>query len=126
MNWCAENYGEICEKIRELMGAGVFLMPADASFLGDPGLRETFDHYWATENASAFDRLKLFRLAWDLLGSEFGTRHAQYEKFYAGASFVIRDHSYRECPWPHFEGIVDRLLARYDEPIGSPSPAATR
>jgi 4-hydroxyphenylacetate 3-monooxygenase len=126
MNWCAENYSEICEKIRELMGAGVFLMPADASFLGDPGLRETFDHYWATENASAFDRLKLFRLAWDLLGSEFGARHAQYEKFYAGASFVIRDHNYRECPWPHFEGIVDRLLARYDEPVGSPSPAAAQ
>ena len=25
------------------------------------------------------------RLIWDFLGSEFGSRHAQYEKFYGGA-----------------------------------------
>jgi 4-hydroxyphenylacetate 3-monooxygenase len=24
------------------------------------------------------------RVAWDFLGSEFGNRHAQYEKFYGG------------------------------------------
>ncbi|MBV9522089.1 MAG: hypothetical protein JO010_04815, partial [Alphaproteobacteria bacterium] len=85
LSWCTESYHAICESIRELMGAGVFLMPADASFLVDPGMRQIFDDYWATENCSAVERLKLFRLAWDLLGSEFGARHAQYEKFYAGA-----------------------------------------
>jgi 4-hydroxyphenylacetate 3-monooxygenase len=116
LSWCTENYAEICDKIRELMGAGVFLMPADASFLDEPALRETFDSYWATQNCSAVERLKLFRLAWDLLGSEFAARHAQYERFYAGPSFVVRDHSYRECPWPRFTGIVDDLLARYHAP----------
>ena len=50
LSWCTENYGEICEKIRELMGAGVFLMPADASFLADPALRETFDSIGDTAN----------------------------------------------------------------------------
>ncbi|MGH9549740.1 MAG: 4-hydroxyphenylacetate 3-hydroxylase family protein [Terriglobales bacterium] len=123
LSWCTENYGEICEKIRELMGAGVFLMPADASFLEDAGLREIFDVYWRTENCTALDRLKLFRLAWDLLGSEFGARHMQYERFYAGPSFVVHDHSYRECPWPRFQSIVDDLLARYREPREWP-PAA--
>jgi 4-hydroxyphenylacetate 3-monooxygenase len=123
LSWCTENYGEICDKIRELMGAGVFLMPADASFLLDPNLRETFDVYWRTANCTALDRLKLFRLAWDLLGSEFGTRHMQYERFYAGPSFVVRDHSYRECPWPRFRAIVDDLLAQYDAPREWPSAA---
>ena len=27
------------------------------------------------------------RLFWDFIGSEFGGRHQQYEKFYGGASF---------------------------------------
>ncbi len=124
LSWCTENYGEICDKIRELMGAGVFLMPADASFLADRELRETFDVYWRTASCAALDRLKLFRLAWDLLGSEFGTRHMQYERFYAGPSFVVRDHSFRECPWPHFHAIVDDLLARYQEPHEWPPAAA--
>ena len=120
MSWCTENYQEICEAVRELMGAGPFLMPADASVLSDASLRPTFERYWGTENAAAAERLKLYRLAWDLLGSEFGARQAQYEKFYAGPVFVVRDHSFRECPWPRFDGIVDDLLARYDEPGARP------
>jgi 4-hydroxyphenylacetate 3-monooxygenase len=120
MSWCTENHQEICEAVRELMGAGPFLMPADASVLSDASLRPTFERYWGTENAAAAERLKLYRLAWDLLGSEFGARQAQYEKFYAGPAFVVRDHSFRECPWPRFDGIVDGLLARYDEPSAWP------
>src|SRR5260221_10853618 len=94
LSWCTESYAEICEKLRELMGSGIFLMPAHESFLGDRELRRQFDAYWATASCSAIDRLKLFRLAWDLLGSEFAARHGQYEKFYAGPSFVVRDHTY--------------------------------
>ena len=51
--------------------------------------------------------MKLFKLAWDMVGSEFAGRHLQYEKFYAGASFIIRNHSFRETDWAEFNGIVD-------------------
>ena len=43
--------------------------------------------------------MKLFRLAWDIVGSEFAGRHLQYEKFFPGASFIVRNHNYREAPW---------------------------
>jgi 4-hydroxyphenylacetate 3-monooxygenase len=116
LSWCTESYAEICETLRELMGSGIFLMPADESFLGNPELRRQFDAYWSTASCSALDRLKLFRLAWDLLGSEFAARHGQYEKLYAGPPFVVSDHSFRECPWDYFNGIVDGLLGGYDVP----------
>jgi 4-hydroxyphenylacetate 3-monooxygenase len=70
--------------------------------------------------------MKLFRLAWDLVGSEFAGRHQQYEKFYAGPYFVVRNHSYREAPWDHFHGLVDRVLADVDvpaKPAKRPKPA---
>ena len=76
-----------------------FVMPADASVMADPESRRVFETYWATPGHAAIDRMKLFKLAWDLLGSEFGGRQLQYEKFYAGPSFVVRNHSFRECPW---------------------------
>ena len=60
--------------------------------------------------------MKLFRLAWDLVGSEFAGRHQQYEKFYAGASFIVRNHAYRETPWENYHRIVDELLDSYDIP----------
>ena len=65
-------------------------------------------------NASARDRMKLYRLAWDLVGSEFAGRHLQYEKFYAGASFIIRNHSYRETDWGEFNKLVEDFMASYD------------
>ena len=60
--------------------------------------------------------MKLFKLAWDMVGSEFAGRHLQYEKFYAGASFIVRGHVYRETPWDEFHQIVDDLMASYGTP----------
>ncbi len=119
LTWCTESYADICDKVRELMGAGVFLMPADASVMQDAGLRETFEEMWSTASHSALQRMKLFKLAWDLLGSELATRHQQYEKFYAGPPYVVRDHSFREAPWPKFHKIVDDLMASYDLPAAA-------
>ena len=61
--------------------------------------------------------MKLYKLAWDLIGSEFAGRHLQYEKFYAGASFIVRNHSFREAPWDGFHAVVDELMRSYDVPL---------
>ena len=39
-----------------------------------------------------------------------------YEKFYAGAPFIVRGHAYRETPWEEFHQIVDDLMASYSAP----------
>ena len=98
------------------MGAGVFQMPADASVLGDEKLRETFETYWSVPGQSAKDRMKLLNLAWELLGSDFAGRHMQYEKFYAGPSFVMNSYSYNAAPWKSWAAQVDALMAGYDAP----------
>ena len=116
LNWCTENHSQIIDSIRELCGGGVFQMPADISVMRDHGMRELFEKYWQTPQLAAVQRMKLFRLAWDLVGSEFAGRHQQYEKFYAGASFIVRNHSFRETPWDELHGVVDGLLDSYDVP----------
>ena len=98
------------------MGGGVFQMPADVSVLKDPKMRETFETYWSVPCQSAKERMKLFKLAWDLLGSDFAGRHMQYEKFYAGPSFVMNGYSFNTSPWKELAGLVDGLLAGYDAP----------
>ena len=55
----------------------------------------------------ARSRVALMRLVWDFLGSEFGSRHQQYEKFYAGAPFIVRNHAFRETDWAAFNEVVD-------------------
>lgn len=41
------------------------------------------------------ERVKLLKLAWDTIGTEFASRHLQYEMFYNGATFVVRGNAYR-------------------------------
>ena len=118
LNWCTEGHSAIIDVLRELCGGGVFQMPADIDVMHDPKLREQFERYWQTPQMGAVDRMKLYKLAWDLVGSEFAGRHLQYEKFYAGASFIIRNHNFREAPWAHFHQVVDELMAGYDVPPG--------
>jgi 4-hydroxyphenylacetate 3-monooxygenase len=114
LHWCTNTHADICDTVRELMGAGVFQMPADASVLDDPDLRETFETYWSTPGQSARERMKLAKLAWDLLGSDFAGRHMQYEKFYAGPSFVMNSYSYSTGPWTEWTAPIDELMASYD------------
>jgi len=122
LNWCTESHSSIIDALRELVGGGVFQMPADVTVMHDPKLREQFEKYWQTPQLPALERMKLYKLAWDLIGSEFAGRHLQYEKFYAGASFIVRNHSFREAPWTEYHKVVDDLMAGY----GVPEPAGMR
>lgn len=110
LNWCQEHYPEIIGMMRELAGGSVFQMPADISVLENPATRDIFRDYWAAGKESAVDRVKLYRLAWDMYGSEFGARQQQYENFFAGPSFIVRNHSFREAPWGAFGAVVDGLM----------------
>jgi 4-hydroxyphenylacetate 3-monooxygenase len=116
LNWCTESHSQIIDALRELCGGGIFQMPADITVMHDPKLKQMFETYWQTPQLGAVERMKLYKLAWDLIGSEFAGRHMQYEKFYAGASFIVRNHSFREAPWEGFHKVVDDLMGSYDVP----------
>jgi 4-hydroxyphenylacetate 3-monooxygenase len=69
-------------EILQLLGSSSFLIaPTEADFRGPLGPQ--IEQYLATETTSARDRVKLFRLAWDIAGSAFGSRQVLYERFFA-------------------------------------------
>ena len=116
LEWCTQNYTQFIDELRELCGGGVFQMPANISVMKDPSLRASSRLIGRRRRCDAITRMKLFKLAWDMVGSEFAGRHQQYEKFYAGASFIVRNHSFRETDWAAFNKIVENLMASYDHP----------
>jgi 4-hydroxyphenylacetate 3-monooxygenase len=116
LEWCTQNYSRFVDELRELCGGGVFQMPANISVMNDPTLARDFATFWQTPQCDAITRMKLFKLAWDMVGSEFAGRHQQYEKFYAGASFIVRNHAFRETDWAAFNKVVEDLMASYDYP----------
>ena len=69
-------------EILQLLGSSSFLLtPSEADFKGP--LAADIEQYLATDKTAAKDRVKLFRLAWDLAGSAFGSRQVLYERFFA-------------------------------------------
>ncbi len=107
-------YPKFTNQLRELAGGGMIMLPSSASDFANP---EIAGYIGKTQHSPATDslgRVKFFKLAWDAVGSEFGSRHLQYEMFYAGASMVTRGHAFRTCDWERSTGMVDQFMSTYD------------
>jgi 4-hydroxyphenylacetate 3-monooxygenase len=113
----SELYPRVLEILRELAGGGVIQLPSSYRDLVSEETREDVGRYFSGASADAEERIKLFKLAWDAVGSEFGGRHHQYEMFYAGAPFVTRGYSFRNYGYEEAVAQVDEFLATYS--VGS-------
>jgi 4-hydroxyphenylacetate 3-monooxygenase len=109
-----QNYDHFCNKVRDLSGGSVLQMPADISVMDNPETKATFEALWKMGDASAVERFKLHKLAWDVLASEFAGRHSQYERFYMGPAYIVRAHNLRECAWPEVDGFTEDVLSSYE------------
>jgi 4-hydroxyphenylacetate 3-monooxygenase len=69
-------------EILQLLGSSSFLLTPSAADFKSPLARD-IEQYLATDTIAARDRVKLFRLAWDIAGSAFGSRQVLYERFFA-------------------------------------------
>ena len=87
-------------------------MPASIDLVADPELRTPSSAGGARPPCRRSKRLKLYKLVWDLIGSELAGRHMLDERFYAGNSIIVRNQSDREAPWETFHATVDVLLER--------------
>ena len=63
--------------------------------------------------ASARDRVKLLKLVWDFVGTEFGGRQLQYEMFYSAAQPIVNTRMLRSYDWDKAKTAVDRCLGEY-------------
>jgi 4-hydroxyphenylacetate 3-monooxygenase len=108
-------YPRFVASIRELAGGALIALPSSVKDFSDPEIAALIGLTQQSPAASAAEKVKFYKLAWDALGSEFASRHLQYEMFYAGASFVTRGHSFRTYDWGGASGLVDEMLAGYDQ-----------
>lgn len=81
-------YPRFLAEIKLLAGGGLIQLPASGHDLSHPELGPLVAKYIRSPGHPAEDRIKLLKLAWDALGSEFASRHEQYERFYHGAPHV--------------------------------------
>ena len=106
----SEFNGRMLEIIREMAGSAFITLPSSDADFGNPEIAADIERYMRSGVADAKGRIKLMRLIWDFLGSEFGSRHQQYEKFYGSPSFVAKQSIYRNFDFKRAGAMVDRAL----------------
>jgi 4-hydroxyphenylacetate 3-monooxygenase len=99
--------------VRGLSGAGVIGTPSSYLDLLSPETEPDLTHYLAGSSEDLETRVKLFKLVWDAIGSEFAGRHHQYEMFYAGAPFVTRGYAQRNYGFDEPRALAQRFLDSY-------------
>jgi anthranilate 3-monooxygenase (FAD)/4-hydroxyphenylacetate 3-monooxygenase len=76
-------YPRVIEIIQTIGAGGLLAMPSAADFESAIGA-DIDKYYQGADGRPTEERIRLFRLAWDLCGDAFGMRQLQYERYYAG------------------------------------------
>ena len=102
-----------------LVASGLIYLNSHASDFDTPELRPYLDRYVrGSGGVSAMERVKLMKLLWDGVGSEFGGRHELYEVNYAGSHEEIRRYALFNAigsgDADRWKGFADSCMAEYD------------
>src|SRR5205807_8526811 len=105
--------------IEQTLASSMIYLNSSAVDFKHPELRPYLDKYVRGSNGySAEDRIKLMKLLWDSIGSEFGSRHELYEINYAGSTEENRLIALNVA---HVTGLTERMrdlvhtcMAEYD------------
>jgi 4-hydroxyphenylacetate 3-monooxygenase len=106
-------YPRVVNTLRDLSGGALIMLPSSIHDFEDPHINKIIEVTQRAAKMGPEEKVKFLKAAWDAIGSEFGSRHTQYEMFYAGARFVTTGHSYRTFDWDGATSLVDGLMDTY-------------
>ena len=78
-----EVYPRMVEILQILGSSGLANIPSQAS-VESPALVEDIERFYQGATLGGTERIRLFRLAWDIACSSFGGRQVLYERYFAG------------------------------------------
>lgn len=109
----SEFYPKLLTTVRDLCGGGVIQLPSSVHDYDNPEAAADLERFVQSPGMSSLERVKLLKLVWDMIGSEFGSRHEQYEMFYAGAPFLVRARMAQVYDFQRATDLADSILDGY-------------
>jgi 4-hydroxyphenylacetate 3-monooxygenase len=115
-----ECYPRIREIVQRTLGSALIYLPSSAADFASPEIEPLLRRYVRGSNGvSHVERVKIMKLLWDAVGTEFGGRHELYERCYTGAWEDVRIQTISEAErngrMTPMHDLVDQCLADYDE-----------
>jgi 4-hydroxyphenylacetate 3-monooxygenase oxygenase component len=96
-------------QVTQVLGAGGLLInPMEADLRSEIG--PDIARYYRGAGVDAEKRIQLYKLAWDITGTQFGQRMLQYERYYAGDPVRVGASYYLDHNVEHLLAQVQRAL----------------
>jgi 4-hydroxyphenylacetate 3-monooxygenase len=113
-------YGKIKEIVEKIVASALIYLPSSAKDFANPDIDRYLARYIRGSNGIGHkERIKIMKLLWDAIGTEFGGRHELYERNYAGNHEDVR---IQNLFWMRADGtakgmndLVEACMADYDE-----------
>ena len=104
---------DMMRTLRELAGGAFQTVPSSEAAFTSAETRADTERYYQAAAIGARERIKLVKLIWDFVGTEFGGRQLQYEMFYSASQPVVNRRMFRSYDWTSAKAMVDRCLGEY-------------
>lgn len=111
-NWWPRVAPAFSAVVKQLGASGLMVIPPE-EVLKSPARGEV-DRYYQAKSADAEERIRLFKLAWDLAGSSFGGRQDLYERFFFGDPIRMASVYYAWYDKEPYKNRVRSFLGRKD------------
>jgi 4-hydroxyphenylacetate 3-monooxygenase len=107
--FAGDAYGRIKEIIEKIVASALIYLPSSAKDFENPEIDKYLARYVRGSHGIGYrERIKIMKLLWDAVGTEFGGRHELYEMNYAGNHEDIRI----QAMWnARSSGALDSMIA---------------
>jgi 4-hydroxyphenylacetate 3-monooxygenase len=115
-----EAYPAIRNIIEKVVASGLIYLPSNALDFKNPDIDKYLRKYVRGSNGIDYkERIKIMKLLWDSIGSEFGARHELYEMNYSGSHELIRVFQLQQAQGngalKAMEELAEQCMSDYDE-----------
>jgi 4-hydroxyphenylacetate 3-monooxygenase oxygenase component len=102
-------YERMVQVTQVLAAGGLLVSPTEADLRSEDG--PDIARYYKGAASGAEERIRIFKLAWDATGTQFGQRMLHYERYYAGDPVRVAASYYQDYDVAPLLAMVKRALA---------------
>lgn len=117
--FATEAYPAVRAIVEKVVASGLIYLPSHSRDLKNPEIEKYLARYVRGSNGIGHvERIKIMKLLWDAIGTEFGARHELYELNYAGSHELVRlfplQHATATGVTKELEAFAEQCMSDYD------------
>src|SRR5271157_2173846 len=115
-----EAYPAVRNIVEKVVASGLIYLPSSSLDFKNPEIDKYLAKYVRGSNGIDYkERIKIMKLLWDAIGTEFGARHELYEMNYSGSHELIRIFPLQQAQGSgalkEMTALAEQCMADYDE-----------